>query len=473
MTQRTLLSASLCPILLISAVSTAAAAASTAPIVAVFEIQATSVPSIKPATLQAMTDFLNAKLVASGRLRAVPRAQIKQRLSELKVESYKACYDQACQIELGRELAANKSLSTKVHRAGQRCALTLELYDLANATTEAAHTELVACGEGQLYEALSRGVQALLDKVSKDAAPAAGGAASRPAVERPRGNVSVYVSSEPKGADVLIDGLYRGRTPLRLALERGRRHQLALVLEDYAPAKRSVVASDATKLHVPLRLTPEGRIALATTSEWVGLGFGPGYLAGNDSTMLVINMRMGNIKWRRLFWTLLDFNALLDMSNSGESAAQGDNIGAMIIGTRPGFPLYLGSRGQHQLLFGLGLNYTALLEHDGSDPSGSASSTAANDAPSFFALSPGVDYVYNLANGAVPLGIGVRANLPVAGNLGDGRYPYALMATANVGFSLYRLLRKGARRRPAPAQDGDQGGDHDAGHDAGHDAERE
>jgi hypothetical protein len=464
LTQRTLLSASLCPILLFSALSTVAdAAASAAPIVAVFDIQATSVPSIKPETLQAMTDFLNAKLVASGRLRTVPRAQIKRRLSRLKVESYKECYDQACQIELGRELAANKSLSTKVHRAGQRCALTLELYDLTNATTEAAHTELVECGEGPLYEALSRGVGALIGKVSNDASPASGGAASRPAEERPRGSVSVYISSEPKGADVLIDGLYRGQTPLRLSLERDRRHQLALVLEDHAPVKRSVVASDATRLHVPLPLTPEGRIALATTSEWVGLGFGPGYLAGDDSTMLVISMRMGNIKWRRLFWTLVDFNALMDMSDSGASAAEGDNIGAMIIGTRPGFPLYLGSRGQHQLLFGVGLNYTALLEHSASSPSGSTTSAAAtDDAPSFFALSPGVDYVYNLADGTVPLGIGVRANLPVAGNLGDGRYPYALMASVNIGFSLYRLLRKGVRRRPSPAQDGDQAGDHDA-----------
>jgi PEGA domain len=444
LTQRTLLSASLCSILLISAISTVAdAASSAAPIVAVFDIQATSVPSIKPETLQAMTDFLNAKLVASGRMRTVPRAQVKRRLSRLKVESYKECHDQACQIELGRELAANKSLSTKVHRAGQRCALSLELYDLTNATTEAAHTELVECGEGPLYEALSRGVGALLHKVSR--------AASRPAVERPK--VSVYISSAPGAADVLVDGLYRGKTPLRLALELDRRHELALVLEDYAPAKRSVVASGATRLHVPLRLTAEGRVALATTSEWIGLGFGPGYLAGNDSTMLAISMRMGNIKWRRLFWTLVDFNALMDMSNSGASAVQGDNIGAMIIGTRPGFPLYLGSRGQHQLLFGVGFNYTALLEHDGSDPSGSATSTpAAADAPSFFALSPGVDYVYNLADGTVPLGIGVRANLPVAGNLGDGRYPYALMASVNIGFSLYRLLRKASRRRSVPAQ---------------------
>jgi hypothetical protein len=156
-------------------------------------------------------------------------------------------------------------------------------------------------------------------------------------------------------------------------------------------------------------------------------------------------MRMGNIKWYRFFWTLLEFNAVMDFTSDQGSGSdtQSGGAGAMIIGTRPGFPIYLGSRGQHQLLFGVGINYTAMLWSE--PPSSSTTTTTTADPPSFFSLSPGVDYVYNLLDGALPLGIGVRANLPVAGDLGDGPYPYALMATVNIGFSLYRL-GKGLQR---------------------------
>jgi hypothetical protein len=446
LTYRIALAACLClGVQLVSSIPSAKASA--APIVAVFEVQAKSVPSIKQETLEAMTDFLNARLAASARFRTVPRAQIKQRLNRLKVESYKECYDQACQIELGRELAANKSLSTKVVRAEQRCVLTLELYDLKSATTDAAHSELVECGEGPLFAALSRGVRALLEKGRTR--ESGGTATSRPADERPK--VSLYVKSDPRGADVLLDGLHRGQTPVRLSVERSKRYKLVLIHEDYQTEKRSVQARDAMELHVPMRLTAEGRRELATTSEWVGIGFGPGYLAGSDSAALVVSMRMGNIKWYRFFWTLLDFNGVLDVS-SDQGSGEGGGIGAMIIGTRPGFPLYLGSRGQHQLLFGVGINFTALLESEPSNSSTTTTTTTTGDSPSFFSLSPGVDYVYNLLDGALPLGIGVRANLPVAGEVGDGPYPYALMASVNIGFSLYRF-GKGLQRAQRAARE--------------------
>jgi hypothetical protein len=56
-----------------------------------------------------------------------------------------------------------------------------------------------------------------------------------------------------------------------------------------------------------------------------------------------------------------------------------------------------------------------------------------------------VDYCYNLLDGAAPIGIGLRAYLPTAGDFRDPSfdYPIAAMATLNVGFSLYRMLFKG------------------------------
>jgi hypothetical protein len=41
-------------------------------------------------------------------------------LTEKKKQSYSVCYDSACQIDIGKEVAAQKSLATKIVLAGKR-----------------------------------------------------------------------------------------------------------------------------------------------------------------------------------------------------------------------------------------------------------------------------------------------------------------------------------------------------------------
>jgi hypothetical protein len=60
----------------------------------------------------------------------------------LKAESYKACYDEACQIELGKALAATHLLRSRLTQLGAHCLLSAELVDLAlEVTVNAASAE--------------------------------------------------------------------------------------------------------------------------------------------------------------------------------------------------------------------------------------------------------------------------------------------------------------------------------------------
>jgi hypothetical protein len=45
---------------------------------------------------------------------------MRDRIASDKAESYRACVDQSCQIELGKAMAAQKSLATKLIRVGIR-----------------------------------------------------------------------------------------------------------------------------------------------------------------------------------------------------------------------------------------------------------------------------------------------------------------------------------------------------------------
>lgn len=128
--------------------------------VAVFDLQLRRI-RLRASVRSALSDYLAAQLAARG-LSLVPRSQLKKRLRRQKRASYRSCYDQSCQIEIGRELAAQKSVASQVMRIGKRCVVTLTLYDLRTATSERATTAKGRCSESGIMSALTSAAAQLL-----------------------------------------------------------------------------------------------------------------------------------------------------------------------------------------------------------------------------------------------------------------------------------------------------------------------
>jgi hypothetical protein len=130
-------------------------------IVAVFDIEDQS-GRIGASTLAQLTEYLAARLTQVCGYKVIPRDQLRERLVKQKRESYRQCFDQRCQIELGKAMAAEKSLATKLIRAGKACALTSMLYDLRSEATERAATVKTECTE----EALLGGMEQLAKQLA-------------------------------------------------------------------------------------------------------------------------------------------------------------------------------------------------------------------------------------------------------------------------------------------------------------------
>jgi curli biogenesis system outer membrane secretion channel CsgG len=96
------------------------------PFVAVFDIQDASGKQ-NPEILNQLTEYLATRLTESGGFRIVPRDQLRSRLSDAKADSHRECFDQSCQIELGKAIAAQKSLATKLLQVANTCAITTTL----------------------------------------------------------------------------------------------------------------------------------------------------------------------------------------------------------------------------------------------------------------------------------------------------------------------------------------------------------
>ncbi len=122
-------------------------------IVAVFDVHDAS-HRLDDDVLIQLTTYLGTMMAQSGRYRVVPRDQLRRRLVDQKKGSYGSCYDESCQIELGKALAANKTLATTLIQVGKRCAVTANLFDLESETAVKGASVETGCATEDLLGAM-------------------------------------------------------------------------------------------------------------------------------------------------------------------------------------------------------------------------------------------------------------------------------------------------------------------------------
>jgi hypothetical protein len=104
--------------------------------------------AIDPSLVRNLGDQIRIFIAERG-VRTIDRGTqdkaIKDQISSIKKESYNTCYDDSCQIELGKALAASHILRSRITRFGRRCVLNAELIDLRSEVTMAASSSQGDC----------------------------------------------------------------------------------------------------------------------------------------------------------------------------------------------------------------------------------------------------------------------------------------------------------------------------------------
>ena len=136
------------------------------PIVAVFDMEDRTA-TFDREVLDNLTEYLSVKL-AEGGYQVIPRDQVRERLVREKVGTYRECFEQSCQIEMGRELAAQKVLSVRILKVAGRCQLAATLYDLKKAATENAASAEGTCDEESMGRAVMKVSAKLSGKTASD-----------------------------------------------------------------------------------------------------------------------------------------------------------------------------------------------------------------------------------------------------------------------------------------------------------------
>ena len=167
------------------------------PVVAVFEIQDSrkAKSQFDAKTLGDLTEYLGNLLTETGIYTIVPTSDLKAALTSQKSKSYDSCYDESCQIQIGKEVAAEKTLSTKINKFGKKCVVQMGLYDLRKAASEKAATHRGACDTDALTETLEILVKKLAGQSKMVAAQAA-------VTKPPPASVEITSQEEPKAPSV-------------------------------------------------------------------------------------------------------------------------------------------------------------------------------------------------------------------------------------------------------------------------------
>ena len=249
-----------------------------APFVAVFDIEVQGV-ELTQEERESLSDYLATRLAETGAFQVIPRQEIRRRLLQKKKDSYKECVDRSCQIALGKEVAAEKSLSTRLSRMGSKCTLSITLYDLKKAATETAATERGRCDMDGIMSLLGRAVGRLAGaggqlggKVTVSEFDLGSSADTGRDIENPVVDETgfLFVDSKPRGAAVIINGQEKGTTPFQDELMAGRYVILCAKGALYLPARKEVELT-TRGLRMSMELKPNFGV-LEVTSDPPGAG---------------------------------------------------------------------------------------------------------------------------------------------------------------------------------------------------------
>ncbi len=371
------------------------------PIIALFPLQDRT-GRTTPDQVGQLTDYFGVKITETGRFLVVPRADIEAALKQQRVESYKSCFDESCQIEIGKELAAQKVLHTQIVQVGDLCAVTATLYDLRLSATERAASQKGGCDDNALVASLEAVASELAGARSETAPPP-----PPPPPERAQ-TFQLNLDSSPRHADVLIDGRSQGQTPVVVRLPKGTPAELTLERDGYETHRETLTLERDERRRIDLHLEADRK---TSRNEWFGLGLG---LGGTVTGGYAIGawLRFVNLHFGGFTLVALETNvsALITLHSVEISACgPGDYPVGYCRKREAELAAYLGPRLGYKLVFGEDHNLELSVGAGLLAVTGKTDDSLIGPA-----VAPTVRYLF-LGDGKFSWGIGIRAIIPLTG----------------------------------------------------------
>ena len=223
---------------------------------------------VKEKFLRACYQQLETSLIESNRLTVIEKSQRDELLKEQEFQSSGIC-DEACAVEIGKMVGAEYLMLGEIIGFADLYQVNIKIINIEKGDVAEKVTKQISGGMGELLNGMEEASREIVRRISS------GGQAQQPvlqtglptAVQKTYG--SVDISTDPLGANILIDGVERGVTPKTIAdLEAGP-HNLTLVYPGYERLQKRIMVEDGKTIPISEYLVPKTG-SLSILSEPIG-----------------------------------------------------------------------------------------------------------------------------------------------------------------------------------------------------------
>jgi hypothetical protein len=197
---------------------------------------------------------------ALGRLRPRKRPDPQPKSAALKLESYKECYDESCQVAVGKELAAQQTINTRIIEIANVCTVSIAIFDLRLEASVFARNAEGGCSENALLGLIREALGGVAASVAEPEP-------EEPSEASPVAITTLILDSDPEGAEIIVNGERQDqRTPAALELTVGT-HVIELKkVPFFARQKVTLTEGQLERLKVDLDETVYGQMRISTQS---------------------------------------------------------------------------------------------------------------------------------------------------------------------------------------------------------------
>lgn len=157
-----------------------------------------------------LADRFIEKLISTGKFRVMERNEMDLILREQGFQQTGACLDNECLVEIGQLIAVQKIIAATVSKVGGMYSISVKLLDVATGAIEKNVSEDCDC---TIEELMTVTMERLAKKLAGIKV-----AESEKKLEIKRGDASLFIKTDQKGARVYLNGkLMDGVTPITLS----------------------------------------------------------------------------------------------------------------------------------------------------------------------------------------------------------------------------------------------------------------
>ncbi len=221
--------------------------------IAILDLEGRGISAIEAASL---TDRLRTALVRTRAVTVVERGQMERVLSEQDLQ-LTGCTSDECAVEVGQLLGVTTMVAGSIGKVGSTFSIDIRTIDVQSGR--------ITHSMWRDYRGEIDGLLGIMPGIAEELVSAAV-VAETPPPEAPA-PASLTIISQPPGAQVVLDSLEAGITPLDgVELEPDRSHAVALNLAGYQPVDTTLFAEagKSYELSVPLARLPS-RLTITST----------------------------------------------------------------------------------------------------------------------------------------------------------------------------------------------------------------